>query len=107
LNAEGHFLETNVHAVSCFAAADLSVEEIAKVAYEQGRLAHGQITTSTIGALRAAGFQPMEAPVDDPHVDIYLGEHPADDSTWARLAELFDDPQPNPALAHSNDLSAE
>jgi hypothetical protein len=97
VNAYTTFDTDGFWGVSGFSAAGLTVGEIAQLAYEQGRLPHPQIRTSTAGQVRDGGFEIEETSDDYPHVDILVPPEP-DDEVWARLADLFDDPIPNPAL---------
>lgn len=63
---------------------------------EASNLPYDVVQTSTVGAIRAAGFR-IERTGKRPHCTIDLGEDPTQD-TAARLAALFAPPVPNPGV---------
>ncbi len=99
VNAQTTFDTDGFWGVSGFSAADQTVEQIAQLAYDQGRLPHGHIRTSTVGKILAGGFAVEETPGGYPHVDILLPPDPSDEMC-SLLAHLFDAPIPNPALSN-------
>jgi hypothetical protein len=100
VNAQTTFDTDGFWAVSGYAAAGLNAAEIAQLVRK--RLPHGQIRVSSVGVLRDGGFEVQETPDDYPHVDIFVPAEP-DDAVCAQLADLFDDPIPNPALPNQAD----
>lgn len=99
VNAQTTFDTDGFWGVSGFSAADQTVEQIAQLAYDQGRLPHPKVRTSTVGLVRAAGFEVEQTADDYPHVDIFLPADPTD-AVCSQLADAFDEPIPNPALSN-------
>lgn len=97
VNAQSTFDTDGFWGVSGFSAAGLSADEIAQLVYEQGRLPHPRVRTSTARRIRDAGFQIEETQDDYPHVDIFVPPDPSAE-LCSQLADAFDDPIPNPAL---------
>jgi hypothetical protein len=77
--------------VSVFLALDQTVEELCGSLDELAR--YRQVRTSTVGAVRAAGFAFL-ATGDRPHFDIVLPD--LDAATLVRLDGTFAAPAPNP-----------
>lgn len=53
------------------------------------------IRKTTVGALRAAGFEVTPPKGRKRHADLLIPD-PAADDVWERLHETFDPPEPNP-----------
>jgi hypothetical protein len=101
VNAQTTFDTDHFWGVSSFSAAGLTAAQIAQIAYDAERLPHPQIRTSTAGRIRSAGFEIDETPDDYPHADILVPPEPSDE-VCAQLADLFDQPIPNPSLPNQS-----
>jgi hypothetical protein len=98
VSAEENFRDTGVYAVSMWSIPGMSPSEIAR-AVGSTWLPHGQIRASTIGRLRAAGFEvrPSPANPNEPqgHVDVIL-DRPLSEEAATALRATFDQPERNP-----------
>jgi hypothetical protein len=98
ISAEANYRDEGLYAVSMWSLPGLDAADIAReVGTEE--LPHGQIRASTVGRLRAAGFEvvrsepvPGRAPG---HVDVILARPLTEEAADALRAE-FDPGQPNP-----------
>lgn len=103
LNAEDHHAEKlgeeieDDWAISVFSAAGLSAAEICAGA----GIPHPKVRLSTVGAVRAIGFDVIPTVDDDLHADLKLDGEP-DEAIWELLRSAFSEPQPNPGREDDN-----
>lgn len=90
-SAMTHYDELGYYALSVYSLPDLTVDEIATAA----RLPHSKIRESTVGRLRAHGYEVVPSPGTAGHADLRLPGPPTEDH-WKVLDALFDPPRPNP-----------
>lgn len=89
--AEDEFEENGRYAISCGADADMTLDELAMANQRPNRL----IRKSTVGRLRAAGFDVMPPTGPTRHSDL-LFPGPVTDELFAAFEDAFDDAEPNP-----------
>jgi hypothetical protein len=80
--------------VSVYSHRTQGVEYIVRRAQRQNYLPHPQIRVTTVGKLRAAGYEVVLRGKYG-HALILLDDSPSDDD-WPKLASLFDPARPNP-----------
>src|SRR6266508_1915977 len=84
-------LEDGAYELSFFGENGLTVAEIC----QQAGLLHSQIRVSTVGGLRAAGFDPFRCPPPPLHLCIRFDRDPTD-TLLERLRGDFSEAVPNP-----------
>lgn len=92
--AETSMRQYGFYGVSVFAATGLSIEELVRQIPELSPDRYKQLRTSTVGSIRAAGFE-LLATQDWPHFDVELPD--VAEGTIERLRNCFGPPFPNPA----------
>lgn len=95
LGAQAHFDSEGLHALSVYSAPGRTAAEIAVGV----PLRHSKIRTSTVGRVRAAGYDVVSSPGPPGHADLVL---PTDDD-WSALDSAFDPPRPNQATMRADD----
>ena len=91
VNAYTEYDETGVYALSVSSLPDADFDTIAAAA----RLPHGQVCVSTVGRIRAAGYEVRQSEPPPAHADLLLPNPPADED-WEALLVVFDAPIANP-----------
>lgn len=98
LGAQAHFDSEGVHALSVYSVPGRTAAEIAVGV----PLRHSKIRTSTVGRVRAAGYEVVSSPGPPGHADLVLPTPPTEDD-WSALDSAFDPPRPNPATMRGDD----
>lgn len=96
---QSHFDTEGVYALSVFSTARRTADEIAIAV----PLPHPKIRTSTVGRVRAAGYDVVSSPGPPGHADLLLRKPPTDDD-WRTLDRIFDVPRANPATIGTDDV---
>jgi hypothetical protein len=91
VGAETHYEDCGEFAISVASLPDASIEDITRMAL----LANNQIRVSTVGRIRACGYEVVPSEPPPAHADLKLPNPPTDDD-WETLRSIFDDPIPNP-----------
>jgi hypothetical protein len=93
-NAEAHFDEFGEYGLSVFSVPGMSVQELALLANRPNRT----MRVSTCARIRAVGYLIVRSEEEGGpgHADIKLPEEPTDEILQV-IADVFDDPEPNPA----------
>lgn len=92
LGAQSHFDREGFHALSVYSSPGRTADEIATSV----PLPHSTIRESTVGRVRAAGYDVVPSPGPPGHADLVFPAAPTEDD-WQTLDEIFDSPRPNPA----------
>lgn len=96
VNAVTHFQNRGEYCLSVFSIPEMSADEIAHVMVNTcDVLRNNKIRESTVGALRAAGYDVVPSDYYG-HADLRLFSEPSDEH-WDRLVTLFAPPRRNPA----------
>jgi hypothetical protein len=90
--ALAHHDERGDFAISAFSLPDADAETLAHL----GALAHPRIRETTVGRIRAVGYDVVPDPPPDGHALIMLPRLPTD-TDWTTVADTFDPPRQNPA----------
>jgi hypothetical protein len=90
--ALAHHDERGDFAISAVSRAGATADELASL----GALAHPKIRETTVGRIRAAGYDVISDELPEGHALIMLPRLPADDD-WTAISDLFDPPRLNPA----------
>ena len=98
LGAQAHFDSEGIHALSVYSAPGRTAAEIAVGV----PLRHSKIRTSTVGRVRAAGYEVVSSPGPSGHADLLLPTPPTEND-WSALDSAFDPPRPNPATIRADD----
>jgi hypothetical protein len=91
--ALAHFDDHGEFAISVVSLPHATVDELAHLA----GLPHPRLRTTTVGAIRAVGFDVVPDEPPPGHALITLPRLPADED-YAAIADVFGPPEPNPAL---------
>ncbi len=91
VNALTHYDAFGEYALSMWSLPGADVATIAATA----DLPHSVVRTSTVGRIRAAGYELVRSEPPPAHADLKLPNPPTDDD-WATIRGAFDDPIPNP-----------
>ena len=91
-NAEATHIQTGVWGISARSDVDASLEDLTRA---RRPLPHPQVSVTTAGDLRAAGFD-VAMTAGPPHCTVYLGDETPDDATVTRLRKAFRAPVRNP-----------
>lgn len=89
--AADEFDENGRYSLSVGADAEMNLYDLCMANRRQNR----HIRKSTVGRLRAVGFEVTWPVGNKRHSDLILPTPPTDDD-WARLVEAFDPAEPNP-----------
>ena len=87
-----HYDEFGRYALSVYSLPGRTGDEIAVLV----PLPHSKIRESTVGRLRAAGYEVVPSPGPPGHADLRV-PNPPSRGDWQALDALFDPPRPNPA----------
>lgn len=99
LSAQSHFDVEGFHALSVYSVPGMTADEIAVGV----PLRHSKIRASTVGRVRAAGYDIVRSPGPPGHADLVLPTPPADHD-WSALDRIFDPPRLNPATMRLDDV---
>jgi hypothetical protein len=91
--ALAHHDEEGDFAISVASLAGVDGDALAGLA----RFSHPRIRETTVGRVRAEGYDVVPDPPPDWHALIMLPHLPADDD-WTRISNSFDPPRDNPSL---------
>ena len=92
LGAQTHFDHEGFYAISVFSSPGRTADEIATSV----PLPHAAIRESTVGRVRAAGYDVVSSPGPSGHADLVFSTRPTE-TDWRTLDEIFDLPRPNAA----------
>lgn len=92
LGVQSHFDREGVYALSVFSTPGRTPDEIATSV----PLPHATIRESTVGRVRAVGYDVVPSPGAPGHADLVFPAAPTGDD-WQALDAIFDPPRPNPA----------
>lgn len=98
LGAQTQFDTDGFYALSVCSAPGMTADELAVAA----GLTHSMIRESTVGRLRAVGYDVVSSPGPPNHADLLLPEPPGD-ADWEALDRVFDAARPNPARIRAAD----
>ncbi len=98
LSAQSHFDAEGVYALSVFSLPGLTAGEIAASV----PLPHSMIRESTVGRIRAAGYDVLPSGGPSGHADLVL-TNPPTTHDWQILDRTFDPARQNPATIRSDD----
>ena len=98
ISAQSHHDAEGSHALSVFSRAGMTADELSRAV----PLPHSMIRESTVGRLRAAGYDVVTSPGPLGHADLVLPNPPTDDD-WRLLDESFDPARPNQATIRGDD----
>ena len=98
LGAESHFDQEGFYALSVFSVPGQTADEIATGV----PLPHSAIRESTVGRVRAAGYDVVPSPGPPGHADLLFAAPPTA-ADWRMLNEIFDPPHRNPATMRDRD----
>ncbi len=98
LGAQTHFDAEGAYALSVFSVPGKTADEIARGV----PLPHSMIRESTVGRLRAAGYDVVSSLGPPGHADLILPNPPTDDD-WQALDKTFDAARPSPATMRGDD----
>ena len=90
--ALAHHDERGDFAISAVSLPDADAEALAHL----GALLHPRIRETTVGRIRAAGYDVVPDPPPEGHALIMLPQLPTD-TDWTTISDVFDPPQANPA----------
>lgn len=92
---ETHYQETGgrEYAFSVASFPGLSADELA----HRARVANRQMRETTVGALRADGYEVVLTDEPTAHADLVLPSAPSENH-WTRLRAIFGPPRSNPAF---------
>lgn len=99
LSVQSHFDTEGVYALSVFSVPGKTADEIVSGVF----LPHSTLRESTVGRLRAAGYDVVSSPGPPGHADLILPNSPTDDD-WQALDETFDAPRPKEATMGGDDV---
>ena len=92
-SAEDEHEESGIYGLSVWAANGKSLAELTS----DCEMRNARVRKTTAGRIRHAGFQLLKTePLDDDHYNVDLGTNPSTE-VIARLVDVFDPPEPNPA----------
>lgn len=99
VGAESQFDLEGFYALSVFSVPGRTADEIATGV----PLPHSAIRESTVGRVRAAGYDVAPSPGPPGHADLLFSAPPTE-ADWRTLDEIFDPPRPNPATMRDEDV---
>jgi hypothetical protein len=98
-SAQSHRDVEGLYALSVYSIPGATAEEIARGV----PLPHAKIRTSTVGRIRAAGYDVLSSPGPPGHADLVLPTPPTD-KDGSTLDGVFDPARPNPATMRDGDV---
>jgi hypothetical protein len=90
-SAQDEFELNGQYALSVAADASMTLQALAVA----NQTPHSRIRKTTVGRLRAAGFDVTPPKGEKRHADLILPNPPTDE-VWEALEAAFDPPEPNP-----------